>query len=295
MTASYPREEFSLTFTGEAIQGHSMDIISLAKTLEAFQKVADRADKVLNNRKPSIVIRVTSNIKEGSIVFDMFSEYIGRAFPIFQDIIYIIKSYIDIFIKAKENNIDIEEYINNENDKQGGDMSGNYMNFSGSSIKNSLLILGQDKGFKDDIKNFVGKIGKNTECGIGMNRNGKYDITYIKEEAKKYFLDETQQNEDDIEEIEQNCVLEIVLSNIAGNGEGWEFKNPNTNTSFTAVVADADFLLSIFTKRINFQNGDCINAIVKTVKQNNKQRHYITSVLDFIRPVEQPEVGRLPV
>lgn len=224
----------------------------------------------------------------------MFSEYVGRVFPIFSDIIYIIKSYIDIFIRSKENNMNIDEYLNNENNQQGSDMSGNYMDFSGSSISNSLLILGQDKGFKDVVRNFVGEIGKNTECGIGMNRNGKLDITYIKEEAKKYFLDENQQK-DDVEEVEQNCVLEIVLSNIAGNGEGWEFKNPNTNNYFTAIVADADFLLSIFTKRINFQNGDCINAIVKTVKQNNKQRHYITSVLEFIRPVEQLEVGRLPV
>lgn len=295
MTATFPREEFSLTFTGEAIQGHSMDIVSLAKTLEAFQKVADRADKVLNNRKPSIVIRVTSNIKEGSIVFDMFSEYVGKLFPMFSDIIYIVKSYIDIFIRAKENNMDIDEYLNNENNQKGGDMSGNYIDLSGSNINNSLLILEQDKGYKDAVRNFVGSIGNNTECGIGMNKNGKFDTTYIKEEAKKYFIDEFQQNIDDIEEIEQKCILEIVNSNNVGNGDGWNFRNPNTNTRFSAIVTDTEFLSSIFYKKINFQNGDCIKAIVKTIKQNNKQIDYITNVLEFIRPEEQLEVGRLPV
>ncbi len=295
MAASYPREDFSLIFTGAAIQEHSMDIVSLAKNLEAFQKVVDRADKAINNRKHSIVVKLTSNIKEGSIVFDMFSEYIGKLCPIFPDVIYIIKSYIEIFIKAKENNIDIEEYINKENQQQGGEMSGNHIDFSGSNISNSFIILEQDKGFKDAVRNFVGSIGKDTECGIGMNKNGKFDITYIKEEAKKYFFDELQQKKNDTEEIEQNYILEIINSNNIGKSDGWTFRNTNTNSQFSAIVTDIEFLSSIFYKKINFQNGDCINAIVKTVKQNNKQIDYITNVLEFIRPTEQPEIGMLPM
>lgn len=47
MTATFPREEFSLTFTGEAIQGHSMDIVSLAKPWRRFRRLPTVLTKFL--------------------------------------------------------------------------------------------------------------------------------------------------------------------------------------------------------------------------------------------------------
>lgn len=68
---------------------------------------------------------------------------------------------------------------------------------------------------------------------------------------------------------EAELILNVVGPMMRGSGKGWRFSEGVNGIEFVADVGDEAFLEDVKSRKIAFENGTSIRAVVRTVQRKN--------------------------
>lgn len=264
-------ETFSIQFSGKAFDDHAIPAAALAQSLLALDGLAKRVSEVVYGKESNAEIKVKSGFRQGSFIVDLLAQcqdpvvavgVVSGATTVGLGVVEVIKKVIKAgkFLLGRKAKVDPRkvkgdqiEVSNDLGQTQTFNMTViNIYNQERTQSQLSRLTQTLDQDGVDSIRLYTDESDKTDEVIT------KADRKFFRHEEGIVLTDN-----------EAEVILEVVGPMMNGSGKGWRFSEGDDGIEFTADVEDEDFLQDVRERKIKFENGTTIRAIVRTVQRKN--------------------------
>lgn len=269
-------ETFSIQFSGEAFDNHDIPAAALAQSLLALDGLAKRVAEVVYGKESNTEIKVKAGFRKGSFIIDLVAQCqndpvvaVGVAAgaatvvsTVGLGVVATIKGVIKAgkFFFGKKATVDPRAIKGDQIEVTNEIGQINNFNINVINIYNqdrtqsqlSRLTQTLDQDGVDSIRVYKDENDKESEV--------------ITKEDRKFF-----RHEEGIvlTDNEVEVILEVVGPMTNGASKGWKFSEGEDGIEFTANVEDEEFLQDVKSRKIKFENGTAIRAVVRTVQRKN--------------------------
>jgi len=267
------KEEFTITFDGEAVAEHRISAYSLAQSLLAVDAISRRAAARAYPHS-RCEIKVDSDFRPGSFNVDLMIEVISdKITPVltatsltFGIVLGVIK--LGKFLKGKP---PIEKVTQEDGDVMIKNVTGDIKVFKADTIK-----VYESPGITGQLDRLSGPLDQDGLTSIELHGSGQTET--INKEDRSYLR---QGDGSIISDNETETVLEVLGVLYDGSPKGWKFFDGER--TFTATIEDADFLENVKAGKIPFIRGSTIKVRMRTVQRKQKRITVERYVMEVMR------------
>lgn len=262
---------FVISYDGEALYNHLMDVRDLAPALLSIGQLFDAANKILNDDKVTMNVKVKA-LNQGSFEISFLAEQ-GI---ISQIASYLSSDYVTSVVNLKElifggiGLIYVIKKLEGKKPKKITDLKDGFIliDYENGTLTAPLKLL---RLFPDlSIREAVYEILK------PLNRDG-IDSLVVKEDSKEIQrINKSDLPFFEVPEIEDNMLLESVRE-AAYSIVSLAFKESNKwrlydgNATISVLIKDSDFLSKVDRNLISFTKGDVLICEVKVTQWQTMQ------------------------
>lgn len=265
-------ETFSIQFSVEAIDCHNISAAAIAQSLFALDGLARRVSEVVYGKRSDIEIQVKSGFGEGAFIIDLAAQCKKGPGAAVGDAAAGAAAGLGVASAIKG-------VI-----KAGKFLLGKKANIAPDAVKGNQIEvtneIGQTKDFDLNVINIYNQDGTQFQLSrltqtldqkgvesicVGTDKNDEEKVVITKED-RKFFRHEAGIV---LTDNEFEVILEVVGPMTNGSGKGWKFSEGEDGIEFTANVEDEEFLNAVKSRKIKFENGTSIRAVVRTVQRKN--------------------------
>jgi len=277
-----PREEFTFTFEGPAVERHELEVSLLAESLIALRSLAERSCKMLYGNSDDLVVKVKGGFRSGSFSVDLILDWIDKhpeAAAIGATSIFgAIGGLIKLYKWSKGKKIECEPQGDNNVKVTNNFGQINYYNLTVTDLYNT-------SGAKNDAEKLTRPLEQAGVDSIILSAEDENDNVKIDRSEREFF---GRKEAGILREDECIITLEIVTANLRGGQQGWRFFDGDSE--FTATIEDETFLESVSSGQQLFKTGDMIEVIMYMIQRRPARRlkidRSIIKVLTFIPAAE---------
>lgn len=271
MYAKTMNETFSIQFCGDAFDGHDIPAAALAQSLLALDYLAKKSAEAIYGKNTESEIKVKAGFRQGSFIIDLVAQcqnnpavgvgVASGAVCVAGGVVKSLKVLVKLgkFAfgkKVKPGTVDSSNNVTITNEYgQVNQFNVNVVNiYNQSRTQSQLSRLTQtlDLDGAESIRIYCDDDDQDDEV--------------ISKEDRKFF-----RHEEGIvlTDNESEVILEIVGPMTNGASKGWRFSEGQDGIDFVASVEDEDFLSDVKSRKIKFENGTGIRAVLRTVQRKN--------------------------
>lgn len=280
---TYQREEFILSYDGPAIREHEMDVEILAASLLSFRSLVDRTNTALNGKNVQACVKVKAGFEAGSLTAKMVVEYVGMVLPIFPQAVQTIRELISL-----------RYFLNGQPPQKVEDTGNGNMNITNSEGSTQIFhapvynINGNATIISD-----LGKTLAPLNSGVDQvklitpgKNGGTPEVTIASKDKKDLLIPAV---DDEVEEENVSCVLEVVTPNFDGSPKGWRFYDPEEDVTFSATVVDSFFLENVVAGGRSFKAGDMVKVEMRVVRKTVTKRKHTDRIIVSVQELAEEE------
>jgi len=292
-------ETFKLRFDGEALRDHTIAVNDLAPSLLALGDLFNEANNIVTNGQAELSLRVKAGFEEGSFTINLdvilptiermalfFTSEEGK--PILSIMALLgflglnVPGLIDLIKRSKGKKpkkvIQIEQSSKVRMEFEGMDSI---------EVDNAVAKIFNSLGARNAAKNFVRPLDNEGMETIEVFYKGNPTLKINQDDLKSFALPEEIENETISEAVQ---LYRILSPNFV---EGRKWRVSDGVSSYTAEIADGDFLIKI-ERGETFGSRDYLRAKVITKQwiDNGKLKisRTIVKVIEHIKTKEQIEM-----
>ena len=266
-------ETFSIEFSGKSFDSHEIPASALAQSLLALDGLAKKSAEALYGKDVSVELRVKAGFKQGSFIADLVAAChndpatavavaSGAATIAGGSVVGVIKGTIRLvkFLRGKKvsavaaNKETGKTQVTNEH----GDT--NYFDNCVVTIYNMNRVQSQLSRLTQTLDQ------EGTDSITITSSEDSESGEIITKEDRQFFRHEEGMV---LTDNEAEVILEVVGPMINGSPKGWRFSDGEDGVEFVATVEDEEFLADVKARKIKFECGTSIRAVVRTVQRKN--------------------------
>lgn len=265
-------ETFSIQFSGEAFDNHDIPAAALAQSLLALDGLAKRVSEVVYGKESNTEIKVKAGFRKGSFIIDLVAQcqndptvtvgVTAGVTTVGLGVVAAIKGVIKAgkFLFGKKANVDPRAIKGDQIEVTNEIGQTNNFNI------NVINIYNQDRT-QSQLSRLTQTLDQDGVDSISLykDENDKESEVITKGDRKFFRHEEGIVLTDNEVEV----ILEVVGPMTNGANKGWKFSEGEDGIEFTANVEDEEFLNDVKSRKIKFENGTAIRAIVRTVQRKN--------------------------
>ena len=264
-------ESFSIHFSGTAFENHAIPACALAQSLRALDGLIERAAKAAYGMDSEVAVTIRAGGRPGTFTVDIEPKCPNESSVDFAfgaesvsagSVAQTIKSLIRLCKFALGQKVEMDPREWNEEPVSVTNENGLVGRFHGSTvnlyrhprIRSLLSRLTQtlDQEGAESIR--ISYDDDDPDCEIVSRK----DKAYFRQEDGMVLTDN-----------EAELILNVVGPMMRGSGKGWRFSEGADGIDFVADVGDEAFLEDVKSRKIAFENGTSIRAVVRTVQRKN--------------------------
>lgn len=304
--------KFTIAYTGPAVEGGEMDIISLGKSLSALGQLFKISNKLISKDESQVTVKLKHT---GSGSIELYLEAMKNGYELAQsfgfdstDIASLgsifsslgftpdqYKGLFDFYLHLKGQNPKSVKHTNNG--VQVENNSGVVQNFN-----NCTFLLSKDANVVDQLKDIMEPV-KNDSGFVSFEvREGKKTVISVDKEKAHYF----RQNDefyDEIRQYEYELGLNILRPVYDGTAQ-WEFREVDTSSDkkkkkgpiIKASIKDVKWVKEFQRNEVQAPPGTVLRVRINRLDELDKHGHVIKSkyvvqeVLETMPPGIQEEL-----
>lgn len=254
-------ETFSIQFSGKAFDDHAIPAAALAQSLLALDGLAKRVSEVVYGKESNAEIKVKSGFRQGSFIVDLITVAAGVT-TIGLGVVEVIKSVVKAGKFLRGNKVKVDPRTVKDDQVEVSNGLGQTQTFN----INVINIYNHERT-QSQLSRLTQTLDQDGVDSIRLYTDEKDDTgEVITKDDREFF-----RHEEGIvlTDNEAEVILEVVGPMMNGSGKGWKFSEGDDGIEFTADVEDEDFLQDVRERKIKFENGTTIRAIVRTVQRKN--------------------------
>lgn len=284
-------EEYVLKFDGGSANTHEIDLELLADSLKAFNKLAIKTNKAINNKEIDIKIKAKAGLREGSVEISLIIGYIANIAPFVPQAINSVKSTITMIKDV----IELKKFLMGKPPKaispvQGG-VSITNQNSNVTIVNGNVYSLNARSGISVALDELFNPL----DNGIGkmslIPTNPEIQPTTVEMIERPFLRVKPLENK---RSEHENKTLEVLTTNLDGKADKWRFHDQDADCDYSAHINDVVFLRNVNSGLYNFQRGDVLTVNMTEVKKDSGKRktidRFIQNVISHTRP-ETPVEG----
>lgn len=264
-------ETFSIQFSGKAFDNYDIPASALAQSLLALDGLVKKTAEAVYGKNVEAEVKVKAGFKQGSFIVDLIAAcqdpvvattVASSVAVIGGSVVDTIKGVIRLgkFALGKKVSSIASEKGDNKVKVVNELGDTNYFDHCVVNIYNQARIQSQLSRLTQTLDQEGAE-----SIRIRKDENDQTEEVVTKED-RKYF-----RHEEGIvlTDNEADVILEVVGPMTNGAGKGWKFSEGEDGVEFTANVEDEEFLSNVKSRKIKFENGTAIRAVVRTVQRRN--------------------------
>lgn len=275
------REKLTVNIRGGMADDHEISAEVLASSLLGLHQLAQRANTTINGKDTQLSVKIKGGFVEGSFEYQAVFDFFGAVLPIVPQVVETIKQVIEF-----------KQFLGGEPptklEREPGGQSSIVENNSGNVavFQNNTIVIGDSATATQAMIKFF----KPFDNGAGQIEisGGKpsQPPAIVTEQEKNVFL---KPSSDIYKEDDRERVLEVLTAQMDGRPEGWRFYDVEDDATFSAGLADHNFLLAVNQGKYGFLRGRHAAATVRTVKQKVDGRMKTTRTILSITPLNDEQ------
>lgn len=287
--------QFSISYDGEALRSHSMDVRDLAPALLSLGKLFDESNRVLNGNKASVKLQVKAH-EEGSfeVLLELYQTYGERVTRFLTgEVITSALTLKELLLTAggvgaslyalikKLKGSKPDRITNLENGMVRIEISGESF-----EISLKLISLFQDIEVRRAAEEVLKPLGKPGIDTFQIKHKSETVEMVTKEELEFFSISKIE--DEKILESEQTTAFSIVSLAFKDDNK-WRLHDGSSTLS--VIIRDEDFLRKIDSNSLSFAKGDVLICRVRTTQWQTpnglRSEHIVTEVLEHKPAMKQ--------
>ncbi len=285
-------ERFFIEFNGKAFDEHEISASALAQSLLALDGLAQKVAETLYGKGVETQIKVQAGFRRGSFIADLITYCTnnpGNAVAVGAAAVSVVAGGVYPALKGL---IRLGKFVFGKKAKVEGtpDPSGSVtvINETGSrKTFNANIVNVYNQG---RTRIYLSRLTQTLDLegseSIVFHSDAADDDEVITKEDRHIFRHEEGVV---LTDNEGEVVLDVIGPIINGSGKGWRFSEGQDGLEFVADVEDEKFLQDVKDRKIKFENGTSIRAVMRTVQRRNIRTvtdRTIVEVRDVFLPKE---------
>ena len=272
MTMNTADENFSVEFSGPALEGHEISAAALAQSLLALDRLARRAAEAAYGRDADVSVKVKGKPRPGSFIIDLIIQHPGEALASGAAAVTILMGVIALGKWA----------LGKKVEKLGEEPDGTV------SIRNEAGNLGNVNIKVVHIYNQSRTLGDLSRLTQALDREGVESIAFTAPHGARESISKAERScfrrEEGLVLSDNEALMELEITGARFNGSpnGWIFNEGEDGREFTAKVEDEDFLQAVRDNRILIGNGTSVLAVIRTVQKKQRRVLIERSIVEVL-------------
>ena len=263
LSADLKQEAFSISFNGEAFDGHDLPAAALAQSLLALDGFSRRAAEAAYGKNVAIDLNVKAGFKSGSFLIDLMIEHPYEAVCAGAAAVTILTGVIQLSKWAFGKKVSVQEAAVEQNKVVVKNEAG-----LTCVVYQSVVNLYMSKRTQSQLSRLTQTLDMDGAESITIKGESADSASQtITREERRFFK---QEDGIVITDNEREVLLEVVGPMLNGAAKDWHFceiDDTNTKLVFSANVEDETFLNEVKNGQHNFVNGTTILVVLRTVQR----------------------------
>ena len=290
--------ELKISYDGEALRKHKMDVRDLAPALLAIGELFEESNRVLNDDKTTLRVKVNA-LETGSfgIVFELDQSLVDQITGFLTgDGVTSILNLKELIIGGAlfgtasiKGLFSLIRWLKGGKPDQIKDLKNGYIqltiNNETITVPSKLLLLYKEVSVRKAVENTLAPLQRDGITEFSVIENGKV-VENIPKSELRYFVTPAVADEKILEH--ENEAAYSIISLAFKEDNKWRLYDGSSTINVS--VKDIDFLKKVELNQVSFTKGDILICKVKTIQW--KTDHGLKTEYELLEVKEHQRAGR---